>query len=132
MTLENAYPEYRVTGERWLRGEESEGAPLASATLGRRADGSPLLHRPDLVLWSMSHESVAEASLPIAVEVELTVKAPNRLLEICRAWARCDCVEVVVYFAAPQVLRPLRRAIEKARAGERITVLDLRAVTGQR
>ena len=123
--LEDAYPDYRVTGERWLRGEEEEGTPLGSAILGRRADGSPLLHRPDLVLWSMLDESVAEASLPVAVEVELTVKAPNRLLEICRAWARCDCVDGVVYFAAPEVLRPLGRAIAKAHAGERIVVLEL-------
>jgi hypothetical protein len=124
--LEHAYPEYRLMGERELRGEESEhGAPLASATLGRRVDDSPLLHRPDLVLWSVSQESVAEASLPVAVEVELTVKAPRRLLEICRAWARCRCVDGVIYFAAPEVLRPLGRAIEKAHAGERIVVLGL-------
>ncbi len=132
VTLENAYPDYRVAGERWLRGEESDGTPLASAILARRADGSPLLHRPDLVLWSMSHESVAEAPLPIAVEVELTVKAPSKLLEICRAWARCDCVEAVAYFAAPHVLRPLGRAIAKAHAEEWIVVLDLEALTGQR
>ena len=124
--LELAYPDYRVTGERWLRGEETDGTPLASAILGRRADGSPLLHRPDLVLWPASQESVAEGYLPIAVEVELTVKAPGRLLEICRAWARCDCVEAAVYFAAPEVLRPLRRAITKAHADERIVVLELK------
>jgi hypothetical protein len=123
--LEHAYPDYRVTGERWLRGEEIEGTPLGSATLGRRADGSPLLHRPDLVLWSTSHEGTAGASLPVAVEVELTVKAPGRLMEICRAWARCGLVDGVIYFAAPEVLRPLRRAIEKAHAGERIVVLEL-------
>jgi len=123
--LEHAYPDYRVMGERGLRGEESNGTPLASATLGRRADGSPLLHRPDLVLWSTSHESVAEASLPIAVEVELTVKGPSRLMEICLAWARCNRVEGVIYFAAPEVLRPLGRAIAKAHASERIVVLEL-------
>lgn len=126
--LELAYPEYRVVGERWLRGEESEDQPLASATLGRRGDGSPLLHRPDLALWLESQASVAEGALPIAVEVELTVKAPRRLFEICRAWARCRCVEGVIYFAAPKVLRPLGRAIEKANAGNRIVMLDIEAV----
>jgi hypothetical protein len=130
VTLELAYPDYRVMGERWLRGEESD-TPLASATLGWHADGSPLLHRPDLVLWSMSNESVADASLPVAIEVELTVKAPRRLFEICRAWARCRCVDGVIYFAAPEVLRPLGRAIEKANAGDRIVMLDMEAVVSR-
>jgi hypothetical protein len=124
--LEHAYPEHRVTGERWLRGEEEAGTPLGSAILGRRADGSPLLHRPDLVLWSTSHESVAHAPLPVAVEVELTVKASSRLMEICLAWARCDCVDGVIYFASPEVLRPLGRAIAKAHAGEQIAVIELK------
>ncbi len=116
-----------------LRGEESSyGAPLASATLGRRADGAPLLHRPDLVLWPDSKGIAADGpALPVAIEVELTVKAPRRLLEICRAWARCRCVAGVVYLAAPVVLRPLERAISNARAGERIAMLDLEGVIGR-
>ena len=65
------------------------------------------------------------APLPVAVEVELTCKAPRRLASICQAWARCRCVAGVIYLAAPDVLRPLARAIEQAHAGERVIALPL-------
>jgi hypothetical protein len=125
--LERAYPDHQVMGERELRRQEHErGAPLASASLGRTPDGAPLLHRPDLVLWP----ELPPESLPIAVEVELTVKAPQRLLEICRAWARCRCVAGTLYIAAPEVCRPLGRAIERAQAEQRIVAVALDAVSG--
>jgi hypothetical protein len=137
--LERCYPEYRVLGERELRRDEREcDAPLASARLGRRPDGGPLLHRPDLVLWPNSAQalvsgktselSVQAHARPVAVEVELTVKAPRRLFEICRAWARCRCVAGVLYLAASETARPLARAIEKAQAGEQIVVVSLDAL----
>jgi hypothetical protein len=123
--LERRYPDHRLLGERELRREERDaGAALASARIGIRPDGGPLLHRPDLVLWPTGPDAVA----PVAVEVELTVKAPRRLLEICRAWARCRCVAGVLYLASPEVERPLARAIEKAGAGERIVVVGLHAL----
>lgn len=128
--LERAYPDHSVMGERELRGEERvHGAPLASAVLGIRADGASLLHRPDLVLWPAGPTD--KEPLPLAVEVELTVKAPQRLLDICRAWARCRRVGGVIYLASPEVLGPLGRAIAKAQAGERIVMLDLRGVAAQ-
>jgi hypothetical protein len=68
------------------------------------------------------------AGLPVAVEVELTVKAPQRLAEICRAWARCRCVAGVIYLAPPEVRRALDRAIDQVEAGDRIAVLGLDAV----
>ncbi len=120
--LERRYPDHRVLGERELRRDERDrGAPLASACLGRGANGASLLHRPDLVLWPQR----PAAGLPVAVEVELTVKAPRRLLGICRAWARCRCVAGVVYLAAPAVERPLLRAVEQVRAGSRIVVVPV-------
>ena len=123
--LERAYPDHEVTGERELRRDERERATaLASARLGSAPDGSPLLHRPDLVLWPQ----FSPERLPIAVEVELTVKAPRRLLEICRAWARCRCVAGTLYLAAPEVHRPLARAIEGAHADQRIVVVALDAL----
>jgi hypothetical protein len=129
--LEHCYPDHLVLGERELRRDERErGVPLASARLGVAPDGGPLLHRPDLVLWPDVSEDCgdSEDGLPVAVEVELTVKAPRRLLDICRAWARCRCVAGVLYLAPPEVQRALHRAIDQAQAGERIAVLGLDAV----
>jgi hypothetical protein len=123
--LEHAYPDHRVMGERELRREERDSATsLASACLGKGPADAPLLHRPDLVLWPED----PGMGLPVAVEVELTVKAPQRLLEICRAWARCRCVAGTLYLAAQDVRRPLARAIELSRAGERIVVVDIEAI----
>jgi hypothetical protein len=123
--LERCYPDHRVLGERELRrAERQRGARLASACLGRRPDGSPLLHRPDLVLWPAG----ADGALPVAVEVELTTKAPRRLADICQAWARCRCVAGVLYLATPEVERALERALETAQARERIAVVPLDAL----
>jgi hypothetical protein len=120
--LERAYPDHSVMGERELRREEREaGVALASASVG----GSP--HRPDLVLWP---DGAADERLPVAVEVELTVKAPRRLEDICRGWARARCVAGTLYLAASDVQRPLSRAIERARAGERIALVGLDALVG--
>ncbi len=126
--LERRYPDHRVIGERELRRDERDcGSSVASASLGTGASGAPLLHRPDLVLWPRR----PEAELPVAVEVELTVKAPRRLLAICRAWARCRCVAGVLYLTAPEVGRPLLRAIEQARAQGRIVAVPLDALAGE-
>jgi len=125
--LERCYPDHLVLGERELRRDERErGVPLASARLRLGPDSGPLLHRPDLVLWPQDPNAGDE--LPVAVEVELTVKAPRRLAEICRAWARCRCVAGVLYLAPPEVRRALDRAIDQAQAGERIVVVGLDAV----
>jgi hypothetical protein len=123
--LELSYPDHRLIGERELRRDEREaGQLLASAPLGSGPDGATLAHRPDLVLWPEERDGL----LPVAVEVELTVKAPRRLREICRAWARCRCVAGVLYLVSTEVRRPLERAIADARAGERIVVVDLAAL----
>jgi hypothetical protein len=127
-TLERCYPDHRVGGERELRRDEHErGGELASARIAGSASGAPLLHRPDLVLWPLDTES----GLPVAVEVELTVKAPRRLADICRAWARCRCVAGVLYLAAPEVEPALARAIDRAHAGDRVVVVPLAALASQ-
>ncbi len=111
--------DHAVSGERELRRDErAYGGPLASATIG--ASGRPQLHRPDLVLWPRER-----GRLPVAVEVELTVKAPRRLSEICVAWARCRCVSGVLYLASPEAERALARAIAHAQAGGRVRLLGL-------
>ncbi|HSZ13460.1 MAG TPA: hypothetical protein VK790_05450 [Solirubrobacteraceae bacterium] len=123
--LEHAYPDHRLMGEQELRRAEHEaGAALASARLDRRRHGAPMMHRPDLVLWPRDPQE----PLPVAVEVELTIKAPRRLLEICTAWARCHCVAGTLYLAAPEVQGPLERAIGRADAGERIALVGLDAI----
>jgi len=82
---------HRVSGERELRAwERAEGRPLASAEVGLARDGTVALHRPDLVCWG--------EGAPVAVEVELTVKAPARLRTIVRGWARSRLVGGVVYY----------------------------------
>jgi hypothetical protein len=123
--LERCYPDHRVGGERELRRDERErGGELASARIGVDPSGAPLLHRPDLVLWP----APGDHALPVAVEVELTVKAPRRLAEICRAWARCRCVAGVLYLASAEVERALARAIERADAAGRVVMVPLDAV----
>jgi hypothetical protein len=138
--LERCYPDHRVQGERELRSEECElRRVLASAELGARhrsgRGGHPRCgqpprfgqpyHRPDLVLWPMD----PDRCLPVAVEVELTIKAPERLAAICRAWARARCVAGVLYLAPPDVERAVLRAIDRAHAHERVVVVPLEALS---
>jgi hypothetical protein len=123
--LERGYPDHRVLGERELRRDERDlGAPVASARMGAGAHGKSLLHRPDLVLWPGEPAD----GLPVAVEVELTIKASRRLTDICRAWARCRTVAGVLYIAPAEVRRALERAIAAAHAHERIVVVGLDAL----
>jgi hypothetical protein len=125
-SLERCYPDRRVIGERELRSAERAcGHPLASARLAGRYAGSSGLHRPDLVLAPAAEDDLG---LPVAVEVELTIKAPARLREICRAWTRCSQVAGVLYLVSERTRPPLLRAIAAANAGERIAVVPLEAL----
>jgi hypothetical protein len=126
--LERLYPEHRSIGERELRHEEREhGRAIASATLRRTTMGRARLHRPDLVLMPTD----SDERPPLAVEVELSVKAPARLQAICLAWARCQDVGGVLYVVAPGVERPLRRALAVTAAHERIAIMGLEALEAQ-
>ena len=123
--LDGCYPDHRLLGERELRRDEREyGATLASAVMRTAGAGRAALHRPDLVLWPNGEDD----GLPVAVEVELTIKAPRRLVDICIAWARCRCVAGVLYLVAPEVERPLAVAIDRARARARIALVPLDAL----
>ena len=100
----------------WI--ERQEGKPLAAAKLGTRPDGGPRLHRPDLA-------AVTQARV-IAVEVELTPKAPKRLEQIMRAWRRSPWVYEVRYYCEPgQTRRAVERAILATRSGERVRVFPV-------
>jgi hypothetical protein len=134
--LRRTYPDHRIVGEYELRRDERQmGLAIASAHMGIGPYGRPLLHRPDLVMWppeptagSSTRPPESTAGLPVAVEVELTIKAPRRLTEICRAWARCRGIAGVLYVAPPSVARALSRAIARAQAHERIAVLGPEAL----
>jgi hypothetical protein len=122
--LEHAYPDHTLLGERELRLHESGvRAAFASARLGE-GPGGAVLHRPDLALCPTR----SDRPLPIAVEVELTIKAPRRLAAICRAWARARHIAGVLYIAPPTVERALERAIRDVRGAERIVVAPLEAL----
>ena len=109
---------HQIGGERELRARErAEGRPMASAEVGLSRDGTVALHRPDLVCWA--------GDAPIAIEVELTVKAPARLRLIVRGWARSRLVGGVVYYATPHARRALDCALRSECAGERVAVLPL-------
>jgi hypothetical protein len=123
--LERRHPGRRVVGERELRDlERFYEVSLASAELGCGDGAEKLLHRPDLVLLAPR----PDAELPVAVEVELTLKAPRRLEAICRAWARCRQVAGVVYVASDEARRGVQRAIEHTQAGDRVVVVSLDAL----
>jgi hypothetical protein len=67
--------------------------------------------------------------LPVAVEVELTLKAKAELIANCRAWARCRYVEAVIYFAETRSIEEkLLDAIEECKGEERIVVNPLREI----
>jgi hypothetical protein len=109
-----------VWGEPRLRAAELETErSVASAEMGRMPDGRPRLHRPDLVLFP------PDPALPVAVEVELSVKAARRLEGICRAWARCRLISEVRYFAPAHVARAVSRAVSVAHAHDRIRIMSL-------
>jgi hypothetical protein len=119
-TLAHRHPGHRIQGERELRRDEHlAGRALASARLGTAPDGGPALHRADLIVWPPDDVG------PVAIEVELTIKSPRRLESICRAWARCQLVAGVLYYAPADVARAVQRAIDAAHAGDRVVVLAL-------
>jgi FaeA-like protein len=125
VVLEHAHPELIVVGERELRRWESDsGRWLASAVVGRGPDGFPARHRPDLVLWPV-HRVGQPGPEAIAIEVELTAKAPRRLAMIIRGWARTRLVGAVVYYATPAAARVVKRAIDEQQASELVHLLPL-------
>src|SRR4051794_11014819 len=77
VALEALYTGHRVLGEPEIRSGFAELCPrIPTRGVDRR-------HRPDLLLLGPGRNEP-----PIAVEVELTVKAPERLAAICLAGAR--------------------------------------------
>lgn len=97
--------------------ERLEGRPIASAKVGELPNGEPQLHRPDL--------AVLADTGPIAVEVELTPKSPQRLEGIIRAWRRAHWVAEIRYYCEPgPTRRALERTVAKVHAEQRIGIFE--------
>jgi hypothetical protein len=119
VAIHKELPEWRQLSERELRVLESDGGELiASARVGELPGGRPALHLPDLAL-------IGAGGRALAIEVELSVKAPSRLRTICRGYARARHLDHVYYLAAPAPGRAVRRAIAEVRAENCVTTLPL-------
>jgi hypothetical protein len=119
VALHAGLPGWEVLSEREIRVAESDTDELvASAKVGELPGGRRALHRPDLA-------TISPGGRVVAVEVELSVKAPRRLAVICRGYARARHIERVYYLAAPAPARAVTRAVAEERAENRITILPL-------
>jgi hypothetical protein len=119
VALHRGLPGWELWSERELRLAESDrGELVASARVGELPGGRAAVHRPDLAV-------ISPDGRVLAVEVELSVKAPRRLAAICRGYARARHLERVYYLAAPPAARAVSRAVAETRAEDRITVLPL-------
>jgi len=137
--LERRYPDHRVIGERELhRDERAQRRRLASVDIRRH--GERRSHFPDLVIWppgtlddpdtppSPSSAS-APSALPIAVEVELTLKSKQELTAILRAWANCRHIEAALYYAETvQIEEKLMDMIDELKIEDWVVVNPLSEV----
>lgn len=122
VALHHGLPDAEVLSERELRARENdEGELFGSVKLGSLPGGREALHRPDLLV-------VTPNKRVVAVEVELSVKAPRRLETICTGYGRARHLHHVYYLAAPAAARAVTRAVAAVRAHDRITVLPLHDV----
>jgi hypothetical protein len=132
LALEAEFGPGAVVSEREIRAlEADEGQPVASAVVGERPDGSEILHRADLaVRWDTNL---------LAVEIELTPKAPRRLEAIVRAWRRARWIAGVRYYVTPGTTsQAVATAVRATHSEERVEVRELpsasslRALNGRR
>jgi hypothetical protein len=109
-----------VGGVREIRAaQRATGQPVASAKLGIAS------HLPDLVVWGPQGAGQPGG---LAVEVELTVKAPERLRKILAAWSSATAlgtVSAVAYVCTPQAARAVARAIEATYTQKDVHIVEL-------
>ena len=112
------YGHERVLTEREIAFAEAiEERPIASAKIGS-VHGHPRYHRADI--------AILRDKGTIAVEVELTPKAPQRLRAIIAAWCRASWIAEVHYLCAPgQTRRAVERAVAKVGAGDKIAIFKV-------
>jgi hypothetical protein len=118
LALEALHGQGRVATVRELRLVESEaGRLLASARIA-----ATTVHRPDLVIWGQAGVGRAGG---MAVEVELSEKAPRRLEAILRAWRRASATGVVSgvrYYCSDRAHRAVLRAVERTATAGQVSV----------
>ncbi|MEK6326630.1 MAG: hypothetical protein AABM66_03765 [Actinomycetota bacterium] len=121
LLLETECGQGAVLSEREIRAlERDQGRSVASAVMGESPDGSEIRHRPDLAVRSDGQW--------VAVEIELTPKAPDRLAAIVRAWRRARWVAAVRYYASPGTTsQGLGRAVRATHSEQRVEVRVLPA-----
>jgi DNA-binding MarR family transcriptional regulator len=126
VAIERRYADYRVIGEQELHRDEREvGRTLATVEI-RGTSAGRRLHSPDIVVWPPAVPEEIEVPLPVAVEVELSSKRKEELMENLRAWAQCRYVEAVIYFAETRKIEEqLLDGIEYLKAEEAIVVNPL-------
>lgn len=123
VALNRELPDWRLLGEREIRAIEIDERELLASIRLAGSEYKAIHHRPDLALISPSGGLVS-------IEVERSVKGASVLARICRSWARARHVEHVYYLATPEAARAVRRAVERVKAADRVTVLDLEDVPG--
>ena len=116
LLLEAEFGRDAVRSEREIRVLERDlGRPVASASLGDSGEGERF-HRADL--------AVLRSDLVVAVEVELTPKAPRRLEQIIRAWRSARSIDSIRYYVASgSTSRAVERAIARTHADERVRMI---------
>jgi len=119
LALECEFGADALRSEREIRvAERWSERPVASAKLGETPDGADRLHRADL--------AVVRDGQAIAIEVELTPKAPRRLEGIVKAWRRARWVDSVRYYVPEgQTRGGVERAVARMRAADRIEVVPI-------
>ena len=137
--LERRYPGHRVIGERELHRDERK-ARRRLASVDIRRHGERRSHFPDLVIWPPGTlddpdtppsptSASAPSALPIAVEVELTLKSKQELTAILRAWANCRHIEAALYFAETvQIEEKLMDMIDELKIEDWVVVNPLSEV----
>jgi hypothetical protein len=116
--VEREFASYEVWSERDLRlTEVTQGRLILAAKVGGLASGIPRRHRPDLAVISPERK--------IAVEVELSMKAPRRLESILRGWRRAGDVDEVRYYCPPgPVTRGVERAVARTQTADKVRILE--------
>jgi hypothetical protein len=137
--LERRYPGHRVIGERELHRDERK-ARRRLASVDIRRNGENRSHFPDLAMWppgtlddpdtpASPASASAPSALPIAVEVELTLKSKQELVAILRAWANARHIEATIYFAETvKIEEKLFDIVEELKAEDWVVVNPLSEV----